>query len=307
MSRYSTRIVAEKDPAGVSAARWWAKKLGRSAFLEFHRRRLRSQPSGDPPLVHALTYHRFGDHARRDPFTVTRESFRSQMSWLAENRLAVSLDDVLGYVRGSSTVRDGSVLVTIDDGSQSAFDIAAPILAEFAIPAVAFVVTDLVGRGGAAASMPEPFMTWEDVARLPEFGVEVGSHGRDHRSLGRMTAEEVYDQIAGSRATMMVELGQAPRCFAYPFGTPAHVGLDARVAVQAADYDLAFTSVHGRVTPFEDPLLLPRVKIESGETLAQFQTACDGGLDGWRVVDSWLSEWTRFKWKREAPNSAVPV
>jgi hypothetical protein len=50
------------------------------------------------PTVRAITYHRFGD-AVRDPWRVDRELLDEQMRWLAERGLAVSLEDVLAFIR----------------------------------------------------------------------------------------------------------------------------------------------------------------------------------------------------------------
>ena len=50
-------------------------------------------------------------------------------------------------------------------------------------------------------------------------------------------------------------------------------------------YDLAFTSQHGAVRTGLDPMLLPRVKVESGDPAWLFPLLCRGAMDAWRLVD----------------------
>ena len=110
----------------VSVLRWVVKKAARRATVlasvvsgSLHLRRLVARG----PVVRVLTYHRFGD-AERDPWCVSARDFEQQMHWLAERRLAVSLDDIERFVRGEQDLADGSVLVTMDDGYSSVLHVA---------------------------------------------------------------------------------------------------------------------------------------------------------------------------------------
>lgn len=76
-------------------------------------RRVARRRAANRPAVRVLTYHRFGE-SRRDPWCVSAEVFESQVRWLAEQGLAVSLDDVLEFARGEKGLPDGAVLITTD-------------------------------------------------------------------------------------------------------------------------------------------------------------------------------------------------
>jgi peptidoglycan/xylan/chitin deacetylase (PgdA/CDA1 family) len=235
-----------------------------------------------------LTYHRFGD-SPRDPFCVRRKDFEAQMRWLADERLALSLEDVEELLAGEEDMH-GRVLVTIDDGCRSTLTSALPVLREYGIPAVAYVVVGSMGKGrGVDGDQPEDYMTWDEVDSLLETGiVTIGSHAVHHRSLGRMDPAEALDEAILSKEILDRRLGTETRSFAYPFGTRADYGKDTRRALAEAGYTTGFTSQHGCITEGLDPLELPRIKVEGGEPLWMFQKLCRGAMDAWRHVDRTL-------------------
>lgn len=228
------------------------------------------------PRVRVLTYHRFGD-ARRAPFTVSAADFERQMRLLARTGKAVSLDDLRGHLAGRTALPDGSVLVTMDDGDPSVLEIAAPILRRHRIPSVAFVL------GGA----PEGFemMTPDQLRRLPEDGIEVASHSMSHRSMGRIPLEDARREARKSRRRLEDVMGRPVTAFAFPFGTRADYSPEVAEVLREEGYDLAFTSQHGAVCPGLDPMLLPRVKVESGDPAWLFPLLCRGAMDAWRLID----------------------
>lgn len=242
------------------------------------------------PSVRVLTYHRFGNTVR-DPFCVRAADFDRQMAWLAEQHLAVSLVDLEAFVAGRGTLRDGAVLVTIDDGAPSVHTRAFPILRRHGIPAVLFVPAGEIGASAASAredDAPDARMSRDHLVELARNGVTIGSHAFTHHSLGRMTPEAARDQLVRSRAALENLLGCAVTSFAYPFGTRADYNDTTAALLRDAGYTTAFTSQHGAIAPGSDALELPRVKVEGGEGLWMFRSLARGGLDGWRWVDRTL-------------------
>jgi peptidoglycan/xylan/chitin deacetylase (PgdA/CDA1 family) len=286
--------------AAIPKRRWVAKKAARrgvaygswaSGLLSM--RKLYDRVLEPGPRVRALTYHRFG-RAVRDPFCVTAEAFEAQVRYLAERRLAVSLDDVCAFVAGLRTVPDGAVLVTIDDGCLSTLRWAAPILARHGVPAVAYVTPALVGAGKPDV-LPERFLTWEELAELPGYGVELGAHGYTHRSMGQLPPEEIWNEAHRSRETFRERLDLDVRSFAYPFGTFGDFSETTERALADAGYEVAFNSQHGSIRRGMDPISLPRVKVEGGEDLRMFGLACRGAMDPWRIVDGRLWRLQRLR------------
>jgi hypothetical protein len=242
------------------------------------------------PVVRVLTYHRFGD-AQRDPWCVSAGDFEQQMRWLAERRLAVSLDDVVRFVRGEIELPDGAVLVTMDDGFSSVLHIAAPIMRRHGIPSVAYVTTGFVDSTSASG---ERYLTWDEVARLPKAGVEVGSHAHTHRSMAQLSVREALEEARRSKQLLEQHLGASVQSFAYPFGMrPDESAATARL-LSDSGYATVFIAQHGVLRPGLDLARLPRVKVEGGEPLWMFKLLCRGGMDAWKLIDDTL-------WKLQRP------
>jgi len=239
------------------------------------------------PTVRVLTYHRFGESVR-DPWCVAQRTFEAQMRWLAEHRLAISLSDLLGFVRGERSLPHNAVLVTMDDGFSSVYSTAAPILNRYGIPAVAFVTTSMIDNAGADRTQHERYLRWDEVARLPESGITVGSHANNHRSLGRMSLAEARDEGRVSRELLERCLGTPVQTFAYPYGMQPDESPETARVLGELGYTSVFTAQHGTIKHGADPLRLPRIKIEGGEHPWLFQLQCKGGIDPWKLFDDTL-------------------
>ncbi len=95
------------------------------------------------------------------------------------------------------------------------------------------------------ASAERLLMTWDHVRALREAGMDVESHTRTHRVLQTLSEAELRDELAGSRADLQRELGEAPRAVAYPIGKPLAGSARLRAALASAGYELGFTNGTG--------------------------------------------------------------
>jgi peptidoglycan/xylan/chitin deacetylase (PgdA/CDA1 family) len=218
---------------------------------------------------------------------VSQRAFEAQMRGLARAGRLVSLDDVVAFAAGRRTLAPDAVLVTIDDGYRSVLDEAAPVLREYAVPAVFFVCAGLIGSG-VGPDAPEPFLGWDELARVRDAGIEIGSHAFDHVSLGRLPLDAAREQAVRSRALLEERLGGPVRAFAYPFGTRADFSPATDRVLAEAGYAHTFSALHGAIRPGMPPGSLPRVKVEGGESQRMFELTCRGAMDGWRLVDELL-------------------
>ena len=216
-----------------------------------------------------LMWHAFGDREdTTDPYRlfVPEKVFAQQLDLLAERGSHfLELEEFMAGLE-TGRWRPRSVLITIDDGYVSTLDVAAPLLAARAVPAVAFV---LAGRlGGSSDWMhemsTEPLLGADGLVELERHGVRVESHGWDHRLLRGLSPPELHRQVATSRTALSDVLGREPVAFAYPSG--AH-DLPARRAVKEAGYRCAF-SVHHCT---KDRFALRRVDINPTDTKLTFR------------------------------------
>jgi peptidoglycan/xylan/chitin deacetylase (PgdA/CDA1 family) len=94
------------------------------------------------PGVIILTYHRIVGDAPSLP-GISARNFAAQMKWLHENCDTIGPDALIERTRDPRHARP-AVLVTFDDGYRSYYDLAYPVLKQYGIPAVNFVVSGLI-------------------------------------------------------------------------------------------------------------------------------------------------------------------
>lgn len=68
------------------------------------------------------------------------------------------------------------MVITIDDGYESVYNIADPILRKYGFTATLFIYTDFVGVARGA-------ITWDQLREMKGDGFEVGSHTLSHCDL----------------------------------------------------------------------------------------------------------------------------
>jgi peptidoglycan/xylan/chitin deacetylase (PgdA/CDA1 family) len=223
---------------------------------------------GEYQTVPILCYHRFGSGGGR--MTVSADKFAAQLDWLDRNGYrVVRLADLAAYLKGEQALPKRSVVITIDDGYESTYRLAYPLLRKHNFPATVFVYTDFVGMGDA--------LTWPQMQELSESGlVDIQAHSKSHRNLiERATGEtdEVYRQAIDQetripREVLERKLSNTVRHFALPFG-------DANEAVLASltrqNYNLAVTVNPGGNAFFSQPLMLRRTMVFGDHDLEAFK------------------------------------
>jgi len=152
-----------------------------------------------------------------------------------------------------------SVLITIDDGHRSAYEIAYPILKKVGFRATIFVYTDFVGKAKGA-------VTWEQLREMKKAGFEVGSHTVSHCDLlekhdkedPKAYLDRVRKELALSKQILDRELKQQTLYLAFPYGHHDQriLGLSEKMG-----YKLAFTVKKGGNPFFADPLVLKRTQV----------------------------------------------
>jgi peptidoglycan/xylan/chitin deacetylase (PgdA/CDA1 family) len=142
------------------------------------------------------------------------------------------LRDYLAYNFESKTDANARarVSITFDDGFESAYTKALPILDKAGIKGTWYIITKSLGETG--------YMTAEQVKALAADGQEIGGHTRTHPHLATLTFEQQENEIAGSRQDLLA-LGIDPKSFAYPYGEHND---DTLAAVQAAGFTSARTT-----------------------------------------------------------------
>lgn len=211
-----------------------------------------------------LCYHRFEEKGGRDMVSTPAE-FEAQMQALKDNNISViSMDDFLAWRRGEKSIPKKSVVITLDDGWNTGYSVAWPILKKFGYPFTMFIYSDYV-KGGARAGGGS--ITWEQLGEMRDAGVDIGSHTVSHTDLrakkGRTDEqyrEWLKTEIAGSKQILEDKLGIQVKTIAYPYGNQNEI---VREVVKEAGYEGGFTVYGQHMGNGGDPTLLGRYALDS--------------------------------------------
>lgn len=231
----------------------------------------------------ALVYHRIAGEMKpgQERIDISPKRFRRQLAAL---RLAGyrPLDEAaLLAFHGGAELPRRALAITVDDGTA---DCVGPLLSQGRWRPQLFVPTAEVGKQAHWLD-GEPVADWEQLRRLAQAGVGIGSHTRHHRRLGELDPEQRADELVGSLVELRQRLERPLSTLAYPNGDH-----DEEVcrAANAAGYLAAFTTEKGRNGAGADPYRLRRVSIHGADGIAAvlWKTATGESLPVW---------WTRWR------------
>lgn len=115
-------------------------------------------------------------------------------------------------------------------------------------------------------------MSWDQLREMQRGGMEIGSHGVDHRMLAKLSPERMVAEVRDSKRALERELGVPARVISYPVGGPDAFNHDTVEAVRAAGFQMACSYVAGvgRLGP-RTQFSLPRLPVERHMDMPWFQ------------------------------------
>jgi peptidoglycan/xylan/chitin deacetylase (PgdA/CDA1 family)/membrane-associated phospholipid phosphatase len=193
--------------------------------------------------VPVLCYHRFGAYPETDPYFVTIEEFRRQLTIVRDEGFTPILaGELADGLDGKRALPAKPLLITIDDGYRDAFTQALPVLESFGYRATLFVYPGYTGSRLA--------LSVEQVQALQAKGWEIGSHSYTHPKLTQpprgedaaARAQRLDHELAGSRRQLQEWLKAPVESLAYPYGLWDR---EIAEAAHAAGYRVMFTVDQG--------------------------------------------------------------
>ena len=151
--------------------------------------------------------------------------------------------------------------VTFDDGEQSEYHNAAPLLNEMGIRATYFVNPGLVGTEAR-------FMSWTQLKELQGHGHAVQSHGHSHTFLTACSDEQLAQETSGSRKALEDRLGVAAEEISMPGGRWNERVIEA---CARAGYKRVFVSEPWIDAEIASIRVIGRFMVRRTTTLAEFE------------------------------------
>lgn len=145
-------------------------------------------------------------------------AFASLLDGFEQSALPVlTLDELL-----NPATRRG-VTLTFDDGIDSVFNAALPVLRERTLPAHLFLATSVVGsqnrwQGQPAHAPRFDVMSWQQLEQLHDAGFRIESHTHNHPDMRQLGNAEMEAECTTADKAIERAVGRRPKYFAYPYG-----------------------------------------------------------------------------------------
>ena len=238
-------------------------------------------PAGGTPqrTVPVLLYHSVSndDSGLIGRYTTPPETFREHVAWVAENGFdTLTVSDYARALRGWIPLPDRPLLITFDDGYADFLASAAPVLAAHGLVSTLYVTTRPVGRSRRGTLAGRHMLTWAELQRLADFGVEIGGHSHDHVQLDLLRPRRAVEQAARCKRLLEDHLQVSVDSFAYPHG---YNSAATRRAVRSVGYSSACGVQNARSHLHDDPWSIARIMLERDDGVDRVRRACAADAD----------------------------
>ena len=177
-------------------------------------------------MIKVLMYHRIVEDeivSRISDLCLHKEDFRRHLKLLERFGFTpITLNDYSLSLGGELTLPKKPIILTFDDGYRDTYEIAFPLLQEFGMKAVIFVLGDRsinINRWDAENGMPAAtLMDARQIVEMHSAGLEIGSHSMTHARLTEIPQDRLWEEIQRSRMVLEILLNAPVQSFSYPYG-----------------------------------------------------------------------------------------
>ncbi|MEQ8176567.1 MAG: polysaccharide deacetylase family protein [Syntrophomonadaceae bacterium] len=216
-----------------------------------------AEKRSDVQYVPILMYHQLGDGP--NSLYVRDSEFYEQMTYLKEHNFRVlNLSDAVRKMQNGEPM-DKTIVITFDDGYETFFSKAYPLLRTYHFPATVFIITAQMEDGW--------YLSWEQSKILYAGWMEIGSHTKNHHWLAKQSRDVYTDEIFDSKKIIEEQLQVPCEVFCYPGGSYNNAVSET---VKEAGYLTAVTTVQGKTSINSDIYQMPRIRVPRGMSLKAF-------------------------------------
>lgn len=214
-----------------------------------------------------LMYHYFFDKSKgetgKNANWMEISKFEEQLKYLKENDYYYpTWQEVADFADGKIDLPKKSVVITMDDGHKSVYNLAIPLLDKYDIPATAFIITKNFDSNNIEKYKNSTIDFESHTNNMHRAGGTIG-HG------GIFPALSLEEGVADLKESIQ-KLGGNAGALAYPYGDCTD---RTKQAAKQAGFKVAFTTVNKKVKPGMNKYELPRVRMYKDITLKGFKNS----------------------------------
>lgn len=253
-----------------------------------------ASPPATKLLVPIFMYHHVSNQPARDyldyGLTVTTTNFNAQLDWLQQRGYhSITQTELFDALYFGKELPTHPMILTFDDGYEDVYTDALPALLAHHYRGVFYIITGMIGGN---------YMTWQQVRKLAQDGMQIASHTIHHVNVGQPPAwTTTQNELLVSKETLEAQLKQPVQFFCYPTGEPFHNDPVYEQQIVLADL-FRDGYVSATLDPFsydsaiqnaQTPYQLPRIRVSGGESLYLFTSILNSTLnvDAYRMANGY--------------------
>lgn len=145
-------------------------------------------------------------------WTVIPEKFEEQIKWFAQNGYhTITMAQLTAHLKKGQPLPPDTIILSFDDGWVDHYTTVLPVLKKYNFTGTFFVTTDSVGHSA--------FVSWAQLEEMSKAGMDIQAHSLTHPHLDKLSSEEAFEEIMGSKKAIEDHLSKPAVVFAYPFGS----------------------------------------------------------------------------------------
>jgi peptidoglycan/xylan/chitin deacetylase (PgdA/CDA1 family) len=222
------------------------------------------------PIIRVLLYHRIlsrGSDRDMANIGVDEIAFRKQIEWLDKwGYTSITFADYSLFMKGELDLPQKPVIITFDDAYKDIYEHGFPVLMQYGMRAVVFVVADksiMTSVWDEGIGEVFELLNQHEILEMNAAGFEVGSHTTGHPRLTVVNLELAREEIEQSKISLEILLNAPVRSFAYPFGL---LNDQIKGVVRESGYSFACASFSGPPVFTDDLFEIRRIKVLNTST-----------------------------------------
>ena len=219
--------------------------------------------------------------------------FRLGLKKLRENGYrTISLLDAANCLRMKKSFPEKSFVVNFDDGYETVYQAAFPILQDYGMSATIFITVGENGSRQDEERLPSlegrSMLNWREIKEMRRWGIEFGAHTLTHPDLTRLPRNRMEMEICDSKKIIENNLSTPISCFAYPYGRYN----DSVRELVKQHFLCASSDKLGFITPSSDLYALERIDAYYLRTDMLFSLILTGWFS-WYIWARRIPRWIR--------------
>ena len=193
-------------------------------------------------------------------YLLKEEEFTKHLEYLhSEKWSTISVNQLLESLKNRTSLPEKSLIISFDDGNQTDYTIALPLLEKFGFKATFFLTSDFIDKPG--------HLSKSQILRMSQGGMEFGSHGRTHQFLSTLDEKDLRLELQVSKKVLEEITGKKIDLLSLPGG---YYSSKVKRMAQELGYKGICTSKFGLNDIYTNLLELKRISFRFGDSFSYF-------------------------------------